>query len=57
MATDIFPAVLSATPNLSEVARPHFFLDTAYDASSDDGDWWLDLGGVDLPGGSPVTLA
>jgi hypothetical protein len=27
------------------------FLDDRYDASSDDlGDWWLDLGGVALPG-------
>ena len=32
---------------------PRFFLDDAMDANSD-GDWWLDLGLVDLPGGAAV---
>lgn len=27
---------------------PRFFIDDAYDVNPD-GDWWLDLGGVDLP--------
>jgi hypothetical protein len=30
--------------------KPRFFLDDAYNADLD-GDWWLDLGGVDLPNG------
>lgn len=51
MATDITtPAVTAGTPAPAEVARPRFFLDATYDAAAEDGDWWLDLGGVDLPG-------
>lgn len=29
---------------------PRFFIDDAFDASAD-GDWWLDLGHIDLPNG------
>jgi hypothetical protein len=47
--------MLSTQPNTDHVqpttaddTRPRFFLDDAYDANTD-GDWWLDLGRVDLP--------
>jgi hypothetical protein len=43
-----------ALPTPADDGRPRFFLDANYDASPDDGDWWLDLGRVDLPG--PTTL-
>jgi hypothetical protein len=29
--------------------EPRFFVNAAIDADPRDGDWWLDLGGVDLP--------
>ena len=29
--------------------RPRYFLDDTFDADIPDGDWWLDLGRVDLP--------
>ncbi len=32
-------------------SQPRFFLNDAYDANTD-GDWWLDLGSVDLPTGT-----
>ena len=32
---------------------PRFFIDDTYDANPD-GDWWLDLGSVDLPTGCAV---
>jgi hypothetical protein len=35
-------------PIHADDSRPRFFLDDAYDANTD-GDWWLDLGAVDLP--------
>jgi hypothetical protein len=35
-------------PALADNGRPRFFIDDRYDADSD-GDWWLDLGSVDLP--------
>ncbi len=35
-------------PAPTDDTRPRFFLDDAFDASAD-GDWWLDLGAVDLP--------
>ena len=38
----------------ADVAAPRFFLDGALDASPDAGDWWLDLGAVDLPGSPAV---
>lgn len=41
-------------PAQGHVADPRFFLDGTIDASPDDGDWWLDLGAVDLPGGLAV---
>jgi hypothetical protein len=34
-------------------SQPRFFLDATFDAHTD-GDWWLDLGGVDLPTALPV---
>jgi hypothetical protein len=36
-------------PNFTDDGRPHF-VDAAYDPPDDLGDWWLDLGRVDLPG-------
>ena len=30
--------------------RPRYFLDAAYDTNPEDGDWWLDVGPVTLPG-------
>ncbi|MDY3554532.1 hypothetical protein R5W24_003656 [Gemmata sp. JC717] len=38
----------------ADVSVPRFFIDNTIDASPDDGDWWLDLGGVDLPGSIAV---
>lgn len=38
----------------SDVATPRFFLDNVIDANPDDGDWWLDIGGFDLPGALAV---
>lgn len=35
-------------PIPADDTRPRFFLDDSYDADTD-GDWWLDLGRVDLP--------
>lgn len=35
-------------PTPADDCRPRFFLDDTYDADTD-GDWWLDLGRVDLP--------
>jgi hypothetical protein len=35
-------------PVHADASQPRFFLDAAYDANLDS-DWWLDLGGVDLP--------
>jgi hypothetical protein len=32
---------------------PRFFLNDAFDATTD-GDWWLDLGHIDLPAAPPV---
>ncbi len=32
----------------ADASQPRFFLDAAFDANTD-GDWWLDLGSVDLP--------
>ncbi|AMV28526.1 hypothetical protein VT84_29240 [Gemmata sp. SH-PL17] len=37
-----------------DATAPRFFLDPAIDANPDDGDWWLDIGGVDLPGSLAV---
>lgn len=34
--------------------RPRYFLDDTFDAGCADGDWWLDLGAVDLPIASAV---
>ena len=28
---------------------PRYFIDTKLDAGTDDADWWLDLGAVDVP--------
>lgn len=37
------------TPNTaSDDTTPRFFLDDAFDSPAD-GDWWLDLGHIDLP--------
>jgi hypothetical protein len=30
-------------------ASPRYFVDDSFDANPADGDWWLDLGRVDLP--------
>lgn len=38
----------------TDVTAPRFFLDNAIDANPDDGDWWLDIGGIDLPGSLAV---
>ncbi len=38
----------SSKPTPADDSRPRFFLDDAFDANPD-GDWWLDLGSVDLP--------
>jgi hypothetical protein len=35
-------------PSLTDDGYPRF-LNTAYDGPDDLGDWWLDLGSVDLP--------
>jgi hypothetical protein len=40
------------SPTTADDTRPRFFLDDDFDASTD-GDWWLDLGRVDLPGVLP----
>ncbi len=32
--------------------HPRYFLDAGYDANPDDGDWWLDVCPVTLPGNS-----
>ncbi|QJW93606.1 hypothetical protein [Frigoriglobus tundricola] len=39
--------------NHADDSQPRFFLDAAFDPHTD-GDWWLDLGGVDLPVALPV---
>ncbi len=44
----------STQPAQVDVTAPRFFLDAAIDANPDDGDWWLDIGGVDLPGSLAV---
>lgn len=37
------------TPNTAAAdTTPRFFIDDAFDTAPD-GDWWLDLGSVDLP--------
>ena len=37
------------TPNtVTDDATPRFFLDDTFDSTAD-GDWWLDLGHIDLP--------
>jgi hypothetical protein len=36
-------------PTATDDGSPRFFLEAALDTDSD-GDWWLDLGLVDLPG-------
>ncbi|HEY1189738.1 MAG TPA: hypothetical protein VGE74_18970 [Gemmata sp.] len=46
---------LNTLPELTQPAQldaqaPRFFLDAAIDANPDDGDWWLDIGAIDLPG-------
>lgn len=40
----------STQPSQPDAAASRFFLDDAFDANPVDGDWWLDIGGVDLPG-------
>jgi hypothetical protein len=39
--------------NSADDSRPRFFLDASFDANAD-GDWWLDLGAVDLPAAPAV---
>ena len=38
----------------ADVTVPRFFLDNVIDANPDDGDWWLDIGAIDLPGSLSV---
>lgn len=39
-----------ATPHTpADDRKPRFFLDASIDKPDDLGDWWLDLGTVDLP--------
>jgi hypothetical protein len=38
-----------AQPSTTDDCQPRYFLDDAFDAGCADGDWWLDLGCVDLP--------
>lgn len=45
---------IPAQPAQLDAPAPRFFLDAAIDANPDDGDWWLDIGGVDLPGSLAV---
>lgn len=50
---------LNAIPEPTQTSQPdalapRFFLDAAIDANPDDGDWWLDIGAVDLPGSLAV---
>lgn len=44
----------STQPAQTDVTGSRFFLDASFDANPDDGDWWLDIGGVDLPGSLAV---
>ncbi len=44
----------TSQPAQPDVTVPRFFLDDAIDANPDDGDWWLDIGSVDLPGSLAV---
>jgi len=53
MIPTVSPADLPPPSNPDDV-RPRFFLDDAYDAGLADGDWWLDLGSVDLPTATAV---
>jgi hypothetical protein len=43
-------------PIQADDTRPRFFLDDSFNPDTD-GDWWLDLGRVDLPGGPNPTMA
>lgn len=50
---------LNALPEPTQTSQPdalapRFFLDAAIDANPDDGDWWLDIGAIDLPGSLAV---
>ena len=47
------PAADHVQPAAADDTRPRFFLDDAFDADAD-GDWWLDLGRVDLPAAPAV---
>ncbi len=33
-----------------DTITPRFFIDATIDANPDDGDWWLDIGDVNIPG-------
>ncbi len=44
----------TAQPAQTDVTAPRFFLDAVIDANPDDGDWWLDIGSVNLPGSLAV---
>jgi hypothetical protein len=49
MNTNASPFVVDSLPILGDDGRPRF-LDDEFNARADDlGDWWLDLGRVDLP--------
>lgn len=47
ISTDMMPSTAA------DDTAPRFFLDDAFDPTAD-GDWWLDLGCVDLPTGCAV---
>jgi hypothetical protein len=51
----------AVTSNTDRASRPAderqvlFFVDATYDVDPDDGEWWLDLGRVDLPPARPCN--
>ncbi|HVL12626.1 MAG TPA: hypothetical protein VM529_08680 [Gemmata sp.] len=51
MNTNAAPVSLDSLPILGDEGRPRFLDDAFNDRPDDLGDWWLDLGRVDLPAG------
>jgi hypothetical protein len=55
MTADHLPARNESSPEFAEETTPRFFLNPAFDANPEDGDWWLDLGRIDIPTTRPCN--
>lgn len=46
----MIPTAPATAPTAPQPApEPRYFVNAAIDTDPGDGDWWLDLGGIDLP--------